>query len=452
MRKSNVLQKSLMKNLILIVVLFLSKLLNANPIEWVQQNMPIPYSFQINNIAFDQKNNLLLIVGNDGIITIDPKDNSLISHELQGENIYSIYTVDGSIFLGSFTGKLYSKLNGEEFWTNKKITESTITKIIGYQNQLFFATSHLAKNHSGDGLYYSPDFSENIQKIDFQPFNNKNIEAMVINSSGRIYVGLGDAFLSGALYYSDDQGVNWTKHQISINGNGVVKDEIYPDEFLSLDIDNSDSLIIGITGRSDGVGIQFTAKNHQNLTDKWTITRIRDNGWFWYQPYSMGIFKLKSGRFLSTAYPSKNIGGIYISNTSANVFYQINQGMPAIGGYYRPIYFAENNDGEVYAIQQGLPNVWVLNNANQISLGDDKSNLVGELPIYPNPARDGFNVNLKMLWNKVELYDISGKKVIDKNYAEINDDLVDISNLKPGVYLVMVYSENKVYQNKLIKQ
>ncbi len=166
----------------------------------------------------------------------------------------------------------------------------------------------------------------------------------------------------------------------------------------------------------------------------------------------MGIYKLKNGRVLSTSYPSENLGGVYISNTSANVFYQINEGMPALGGYYRPLFFVEDLNGGVYAIQQGLSNVWHLNNTNQISLGDGQSQLVAELPIYPNPARDGFNVNLKMLWNKIEVYDISGKKVIDKNYAEINDDIIDISNLKAGAYIVMVYSDDKIFQNKLIKQ
>lgn len=76
-----------------------------------------------------------------------------------------------------------------------------------------------------------------------------------------------------------------------------------------------------------------------------------------------------------------------------------------------------------------------------------------EIALYPNPVRDYFslgNVN-KLIGNKIHVivYDMSGRVVLNENYN--NDQHVDVRNLQNGVYLVKVFSGDKLYHGRLIK-
>jgi len=84
-------------------------------------------------------------------------------------------------------------------------------------------------------------------------------------------------------------------------------------------------------------------------------------------------------------------------------------------------------------------------------LGINSNSLEG-IKIYPNPVQDillfDFNQNKNV--KKRIIFDLLGKKVIEQNdnsYGEIY-----VGELKPGIYLMKIYVDDTIYQQKFIKE
>ena len=67
--------------------------------------------------------------------------------------------------------------------------------------------------------------------------------------------------------------------------------------------------------------------------------------------------------------------------------------------------------------------------------------------VYPNPTSKILNINSQLTLKKLELYTLIGKKIF-----ETNNDKINMSLLQNGVYLLKIYSENKIITKKIIKK
>lgn len=74
------------------------------------------------------------------------------------------------------------------------------------------------------------------------------------------------------------------------------------------------------------------------------------------------------------------------------------------------------------------------------------------IKVYPNPSSDYVTVQLnsKQKIEKIEVLDVSGKKVLLPKISE--SGLLNISQLPTGVYFLNISSEGKIYYEKLIKK
>ena len=72
---------------------------------------------------------------------------------------------------------------------------------------------------------------------------------------------------------------------------------------------------------------------------------------------------------------------------------------------------------------------------------------VSELTMYPNPSDDYvvFNKHLDV----IEIYDISGKRILNLNNISKNEN-IDISKLTSGYYIVKIISNNFSENKNLI--
>ncbi len=73
--------------------------------------------------------------------------------------------------------------------------------------------------------------------------------------------------------------------------------------------------------------------------------------------------------------------------------------------------------------------------------------------IYPNPAKDFIFIdflNSEILDVQILIYDITGKELLSKKVNN-NDNKIDISSLKSGVYFIKIKTKNQIYTSKLIK-
>ena len=77
-----------------------------------------------------------------------------------------------------------------------------------------------------------------------------------------------------------------------------------------------------------------------------------------------------------------------------------------------------------------------------------------QVAIYPNPSNGIFNIGFGNLSpNKIEVYDISGKLILQKNSLEVtnNQTNIDLSNTSTGVYFVKISTDNNTITKRIIK-
>lgn len=68
--------------------------------------------------------------------------------------------------------------------------------------------------------------------------------------------------------------------------------------------------------------------------------------------------------------------------------------------------------------------------------------------VYPNPVTDYLHLILQSKINKTEIFDTEGKvfNIVFK------DNIADVRNLPPGIYLIKIISTNEIYYSKFIKK
>ena len=70
---------------------------------------------------------------------------------------------------------------------------------------------------------------------------------------------------------------------------------------------------------------------------------------------------------------------------------------------------------------------------------------------YPNPAKDIINISAAKNIDKIQIYDLLGKEVLNRN-VESRSTEINVSNLAKGMYLVKAFIEDAVGTYKFIKE
>lgn len=81
---------------------------------------------------------------------------------------------------------------------------------------------------------------------------------------------------------------------------------------------------------------------------------------------------------------------------------------------------------------------------------EEETQIKADFNIYPNPTEDIIHFELNDKINLLELYDLSGQKL--RIFQNIEDNQVDISNIKSGVYILQVVCNNDKWTTKIIKE
>ena len=72
------------------------------------------------------------------------------------------------------------------------------------------------------------------------------------------------------------------------------------------------------------------------------------------------------------------------------------------------------------------------------------------ISIYPNPANENIFVKGSN-WNSLQLIDITGKVLIVEPSNNLSEQVINISSLDKGVYLLQVLTKQTIYGQRLIK-
>lgn len=68
--------------------------------------------------------------------------------------------------------------------------------------------------------------------------------------------------------------------------------------------------------------------------------------------------------------------------------------------------------------------------------------------VYPNPATDMIHVQSKSLITKIEIFDVSGKKV----NVKLDRDKIEVRDLIPGTYIINIETKENKFSKKFIKK
>jgi hypothetical protein len=80
-------------------------------------------------------------------------------------------------------------------------------------------------------------------------------------------------------------------------------------------------------------------------------------------------------------------------------------------------------------------------------LSTENISLLSETTIYPNPVSNNLTIKSKENILKIEVYNLLGKKLIEKE----NSSFINLSNLKPNIYFVRIFSAKSSISKRIIK-
>ncbi len=75
-----------------------------------------------------------------------------------------------------------------------------------------------------------------------------------------------------------------------------------------------------------------------------------------------------------------------------------------------------------------------------------------EINIAPNPSNYQIEISIEdyLTNGRIEVYDLNGKRVIQERF-EGNRQVLNITELESGLYILLIKTENGIYRNKFIK-
>lgn len=104
-------------------------------------------------------------------------------------------------------------------------------------------------------------------------------------------------------------------------------------------------------------------------------------------------------------------------------------------------------NNELYIAEMGANRIVKLNLSN---LANENFENTFYATIHPNPAQNILNIQTQETIKEISIYDVLGKKVI---VSEVDTNVIDISNLAKGLYIVEVKNSNdKSFSAKFIKE
>jgi hypothetical protein len=412
----------------------------------------------VSDIKFDSQGNIWMINGDAGVVKYDGtnwtnftiSNSNIPSNSIRrifidsNDDIWLACQLEG---LGYFDGTNWSVYNT----TNSNISSNQIRAIQGDNDGniyvatkdngvcVFDGTNWTNYNNSTVSSTYAYDGSQALfTKIDDIEFSCADHNFMA-NNGCKMYLHEANNnelvilnFDNTATVYGSSDGLNGYSHEFACNGGPlyigseleglfILKDNpIGGDAFYNYNNSNSDLL---------------------NSTHFDIHIDTEDPNYLW---------------IASVKYGGSDPGGVekvFIGNSSTD----------SIFDNPTEIYYIGNSDlssNDVRCVANNGCDKWfglvgafddggvTLNSCNTISSSMNKSNTIGNINIYPNPANESFVIS-NIDYGTIELYDILGKKIIRRNLTSENQ-IIDISDLIPNIYFIKIFNDKIVLLQKLI--
>ncbi|MCJ7932096.1 MAG: T9SS type A sorting domain-containing protein [Chryseobacterium sp.] len=137
--------------------------------------------------------------------------------------------------------------------------------------------------------------------------------------------------------------------------------------------------------------------------------------------------------------------GTFTFDSTTNPLYSVSTGL--VAAEYDIV--SSTDVGNTVANTAAVDNINIVY-SNAATLGTNEVTKPATVPVsvYPNPVSDVLTIKSDAKVNKVEIYDMSGRKV----NADLNNDKVNVGNLNPGSYIITIETKEGKTTEKFIKK
>ncbi len=247
-----------------------------------------------------------------------------------------------------------------------------------------------------------------------------------------------------------NEGIDETPEDNIHTRNQVVIGSFDPNDILVLEgpeiaIENVDEYLHYIirfqnTGTADAINVRITNQLDANLN--WTTIQLESLS-------HPGVINITNGNEVEFLFEGINLPAEIDDAEGSNGFiaYKIK---PIEGINVGDTIF---NDASIF-FDFNPP---ILTNIVSTTVVEEVLSLINkevssQIQLYPNPSENIININSNIILTKVEVYNVTGSKIID----EINSngiDLINIKNVTSGIYFVKLFNENGSSSiHKIIRQ
>lgn len=360
-------------------------------------------------------------------------DKFIFTFQANGSNDAKVWCSDGTT---DGTHAITDALDGNGSYPSGT---SGLTQYINYNDKLYFISRYYL--HETDGTAAGTKIISDVWDAgsDLLRFSD------AIEVGGKMYFMFYSADLYQLSIWESDGTTNGTKEIYTNNSNRYF----YPSNLVTI----NNSLIFCASNESGGTSLlslnlnDYSAKELEELIDNPNEPFI-----FQYYRNPCAIIKLSDEKlFLSTLNGSDaKIGWIYnVPDNTINQISEFDNVTIVIENISVPddIRLATVYNDELYYSKD--KQVWkysdISNSLDNLDIEESAFSM------YPNPAHNYINFKNSENIQNVEIIDISGKTLINKQ--KINNNQIDISSLDYGVYIIRIkFHNNTLITSKIIKR
>jgi hypothetical protein len=254
------------------------------------------------------------------------------SRPLKSSIIYSVHASKSGKILAGGEGKIYYSLNKGVDWDSVSVnTDYPISKIVETSDGEFFFITGISTldGFVGDGVFYN-----NGDMINWEARNTGlngmalYCEQIAVDKYDRIYLGLGDEYVSGSagLFMSDNKGISWQKISLEAKNLGTVK----TNNVYGISITPEDSVIFSVSGVVTNFAVALNMIKHRDqLTEPspWRLMRAGTSNTWWLTGLLNTIHFAENGEWYSSISASVASGGSYVSADKGKTWIKFNTGL-----------------------------------------------------------------------------------------------------------------------------
>jgi len=118
--------------------------------------------------------------------------------------------------------------------------------------------------------------------------------------------------------------------------------------------------------------------------------------------------------------------------------------------YYLQVWL-EANPMNRQGVPENVTGNFVLNiqDTTTLSLNESQSS-INQIQLYPNPAKDKITITAETVLDAVSIYEMSGKRILQKENMTTNTETLQLENMSSGLYLVQIKTANTTIIKKLL--